>query len=889
MIGPRAAMGLAFAFLLLPDSRAESQTLPSGPQVLSFFSDVDDSDQPYAVYVPKAYDPSKKYPLVVSLHGAGSNHRLNLRRVFGKSNAPGETDVEATRYFPPWKDVDYVVVSPYARGTLGYQGIPEKDVYDVLADVKRRFSIDEDRVYLTGLSMGGGGTLALGLSRPDLWAALAPVCPAPPEGTSDLLGNALNIPVHIYQGGADPVVPAKGVREIVDKMKSLDVKVGYTEYPGVSHNSWENAYQDEAVLTWFDQFRRNRHPEHVRFATRSYKYTDAYWIRLDELTPGTLARVDARIADGNRITVTTEHLTGLTLRLDGHPRVTGDKALEVSIDGVTLQSPNTGKVSLHKSNGAWTLGPAPASATAKRAGTEGPMAEAVASRHLYVYGTADNPSPGELQKRREQAMQASDWSMHIDWSTPFASFFSQIRPPSVFFRIVADKEVRPSDFARSNLVLFGTKESNRIIANYSDRLPLHLRPEAASDYGLAYVFAVDGHDVLVNSGLSWWTPASPAARARGQRFRFGNGPASNLAEYKDFLLFHRTPDVVVAEGSFDRHWKLTDTSVAKLKEAGVVTLREGDRDRSAAPTALRSTAHVAADGQPSYNRKEDVIYHRKFGTALTMDVFTPTRNPNGAGVIFAVSGGWFSDHRSIHVPFFAEFLKRGYTVFAVVHGSQPRFTIPEVLEDMHRATRFIRYHAKEYGIDPDRLGIFGGSAGGHLSLMQGTAGKDGDPKAQDPVDRVSSKVQAVACFFPPTDFLNYAEKGKVALGRGTLEGFKAPFDFVELDKINRSFNLILDEERRRIIGKEISPVYHVSKTSAPSLIIHGDADLLVPIQQALLIMDKFREAGVPAELVVKKGAAHGWPGLDKDIPILADWFDKYLTRGAVRNAAASRN
>jgi dipeptidyl aminopeptidase/acylaminoacyl peptidase len=120
---------------------ATAQKLKSGPQVLTFFSDVDDTEQPYGLYLPKNYDENKKYPLVVMLHGAGSNHRLSLRRVFGKSNANGETDVEATRYFPEWKDVEYIVASPYARGTMGYQGVAEQDVMDVLADVKSRVDI----------------------------------------------------------------------------------------------------------------------------------------------------------------------------------------------------------------------------------------------------------------------------------------------------------------------------------------------------------------------------------------------------------------------------------------------------------------------------------------------------------------------------------------------------------------------------------------------------------------------------------------------------------------------------------------------------------------------------------------------------------------------------
>ena len=94
------------------------------------------------------------------------------------------------------------------------------------------------------------------------------------------------------------------------------------------------------------------------------------------------------------------------------------------------------------------------------------------------------------------------------------------------------------------------------------------------------------------------------------------------------------------------------------------------------------------------------IYGRKFGTALTLNVIAPKENANGAAIVWAVSGGWFSNHDGIQPAFVGEYLKRGYTVFAVVHGSQPKFTIPEVLEDMNRAVRFIRSRAEQYKIDP---------------------------------------------------------------------------------------------------------------------------------------------------------------------------------------------
>ncbi len=290
---------------------------------------------------------------------------------------------------------------------------------------------------------------------------------------------------------------------------------------------------------------------------------------------------------------------------------------------------------------------------------------------------------------------------------------------------------------------------------------------------------------------------------------------------------------------------------------------------------------VRAADEPSFTRKEDVIYGRKHGTALTMDVFTPKKDARGAAVVFVVSGGWFSSHEAINPasPWIQELTRRGYTVFAVVHGSQPKFTIPEILQDMHRAVRFIRFHAKDFGIDSDRIGIMGGSAGGHLSLMQGTAGTAGDPKAKDPIDRGSSRVQAVACFFPPTDFLNYGEAGKDAIGRGTLEGFRVAFDVREFDPTTKALERLTDEAKILELGKKISPISHVTPDDPPTLIIHGDADKLVPIQQAEVIIAKLKEAGIPAELIVQKGGGHGWPRWVEDgVPKLADWFDKHLRK-----------
>ncbi len=237
----------------------------------------------------------------------------------------------------------------------------------------------------------------------------------------------------------------------------------------------------------------------------------------------------------------------------------------------------------------------------------------------------------------------------------------------------------------------------------------------------------------------------------------------------------------------------------------------------------------------------------------------------------------FDRNEAIQPAFIRPLTDRGYTVFAVVHGSQPRFTVPEIVQDMNRAVRFIRYHSKDYGIDPARIGVCGASAGGHLSLMLGTAGEDGKPDARDPVDRESSRVQAVACFFPPTDFLNYGATGNKkihAIDHGPP--YRPAFDYRELDPKSRLWVPITDPARLEEIARQVSPIYHVTADDAPTLIIHGDKDPLVPLQQSELIVEKLKQAGVETSLVVKPGAGHGWLTIGNDIPKLIDWFDEQL-------------
>lgn len=267
---------------------------------------------------------------------------------------------------------------------------------------------------------------------------------------------------------------------------------------------------------------------------------------------------------------------------------------------------------------------------------------------------------------------------------------------------------------------------------------------------------------------------------------------------------------------------------------------------------------------PAYHRTDGVVYGQRQGTNLTLDVVRPAQ-PNGLGVALLVSGGWKSGRGSFQPWIAAPLLRRGYTIFAVYHISQPKATVMEIVEDMNRAVRFIRSRAPEYQVDPQRLGVTGGSAGGHLSLMLATRGGPGPSDTSDPVDRESSAVQAVAIFYPPTDLLNLGASTENPGDGGPPKSFVRAFG-------PDSTNLAI----WKVTGREMSPIYHVSTNLPPILIYHGDADTLVPLDQAQRFQAEARKLGCNVELVVHPGGQHGWPTMVWDLRRFADWFDRHL-------------
>ena len=193
-----------------------------------------------------------------------------------------------------------------------------------------------------------------------------------------------------------------------------------------------------------------------------------------------------------------------------------------------------------------------------------------------------------------------------------------------------------------------------------------------------------------------------------------------------------------------------------------------------------------------------------------------------------------------------------------------------MLANLNQGIRWAKDHSKDYGIDPDRLGLMGASAGGHLACLAAVTAEDGKTESGSTSAAAGTRVKAVAVFFPPTDFLNYGGKAVDARADDRLGQLVRRLAFPQ-----GLGNATAEEVTQKVI--QISPARLVTPEAPPFLLIHGDADPVVPLQQSEAMHAALKNAGVPAELIVKKGGGHPWPTLHEEVQVVADWFDKQLS------------
>jgi dienelactone hydrolase len=534
----------------------------TGALTKAYRSEVDGTLQPYGLYVPPSYDAARAWPLVVGLHGSGSNHLLHRRRLFGLGNEPGEGDYEAIRKDLPLPEVGFLVLTPYGRGeSAGYSGVAERDVLRAMDHVQRAYNVDPDRVHLTGLSMGGGGTWHIGLRYPDRFASISPVCavadldlmpwtagwrPLDKElvaltGYSRIVENASNLQVFVFHGDEDDAVNVVASRKMMEAFAKAGLgNAHYYELPGVTHFSWDFAYRDAGLFPRIAGIRRNPFPERVVYSTFSPRYDKAYWLRIDRLDRGfSLARLEGTQKAGV-FDVKTENLTAFSILLAPAIAPAG-RPVEVKVNGKSAFRgvPKGEVLSFAAGKGSWKLtdpwkGPAQGPPDHAEAGARGGSL-AQYGPHVYVYGTLGDEATTAAAKATAEKL--ADWgpSVRARW------------------RVLADTEVTPELMSTKDLVLVGTDTTNRVLAGL---VGLPLRQDASGTYvsgrkvagpaaSYRLLFPNPGatrHRVLV------YGAGSPAAleRLRPPRGRM-TPPAFSL--FADYLVLGEDGSVVL-EGYF---------------------------------------------------------------------------------------------------------------------------------------------------------------------------------------------------------------------------------------------------------------------------------------------------------------------------------------------------
>ncbi|MCA1808098.1 MAG: prolyl oligopeptidase family serine peptidase [Lentisphaerae bacterium] len=219
------------------------------------FKDTDGEAMPYRIMKPVHYDPKEKHPLVLCLHGAGGRGNDNRSRGTEAFKALSQDDI--LQKYPAFlltpqcpKDKKWVNTS-WTKGSYAISDVPiseqMKRVLQILQSVQNEFNIDPDRIYVTGQSMGGYGTWDIILRKPNLFAAAVPVCGAGDPGQAARIAH---LPIWAFHGEQDPTVPVSGSRDMRAAIKIAGGEMKYTEYPGVGHKSWENAWAEKDLVPW---------------------------------------------------------------------------------------------------------------------------------------------------------------------------------------------------------------------------------------------------------------------------------------------------------------------------------------------------------------------------------------------------------------------------------------------------------------------------------------------------------------------------------------------------------------------------------------------------------------------------------------------------------------
>lgn len=288
--------------------------LPGKDLRLAHVSQIDSTEQPYRIYVPSSYDGRHAVPLIFTLHGTSGTEATMFE---AEHYLRGGIKQAAEKY-------GVLLVSPLGRGKTEYRGIGENDIFCVLEDVRKRYRVDEDRIYLTGHSMGATGSAYLALHRPDIFAAVAPLAAA--YSWPWLARNAKRLPFLWIGGADDEEFYHRGVAIGVERMRKFGAPVALEILPSEGHRGPVKDF--DRVFSWLLKHRREPHPREFVFEADAPLHGRAWWVSVDAMAkPGRMAQIQGQARDGS-VNTSLRRLPGVPLVFEG-----ADGALIVDADG----------------------------------------------------------------------------------------------------------------------------------------------------------------------------------------------------------------------------------------------------------------------------------------------------------------------------------------------------------------------------------------------------------------------------------------------------------------------------------------------------------------------------------------------------------------------------
>lgn len=282
-------------------------SLKAGIYNMTFRSKIDGSPQPLILKVPEGYLSEKKWPLLVTLHGLGDGPII-------------ASEINSM-----------VQVGPYGRGDTGYKGLGEKDVFECIEFAQKILSIDPNRIYLCGFSMGGQGTFRLGLKYPDMWAACVPVCGKIGSKEAYLIENGNNLSFWIHAGSIDEVIFAESVKAIYE----VAAKLGYNHWKYSEHENMGHSFDIDwtNVEKWMLRQTKKAKPSHVIF--NSEVPGKSYWLEIiSKKNEDEKARIEAEIVE-QKIILKTKNISDYQINFNFAP-ITSSQDVTIIENGETI-------------------------------------------------------------------------------------------------------------------------------------------------------------------------------------------------------------------------------------------------------------------------------------------------------------------------------------------------------------------------------------------------------------------------------------------------------------------------------------------------------------------------------------------------------------------------